>query len=124
MNKNYKCVLFDLDGTIIDSGPDLIDSLNYALQLENFNHIDKNILGSLVGGGAKVMIEKALRHLNEEVNENKLESMISSFLEFYLKIVQSSQNFMEMLFPHCKLLNQNLELVFALTKNNTLLRKY
>ena len=48
MNKNYKCVLFDLDGTIIDSGPDLIDSLNYALQLENFNHIDKNILGSLV----------------------------------------------------------------------------
>ena len=85
MNKNYKCVLFDLDGTIIDSGPDLIDSLNFALQLENFNHIDKNILGSLVGGGAKVMIEKALKHLNEEVNENKLESMISSFLEFYLK---------------------------------------
>ena len=85
MNKNYKCVLFDLDGTIIDSGPDLIDSLNYALQLENFNHIDENILGSLVGGGAKAMIEKALKHLNKEVNKNKLELMISSFFRILLK---------------------------------------
>ena len=27
MNKNFKCVIFDLDGTIINSGPDLLDAL-------------------------------------------------------------------------------------------------
>ena len=30
MNKNFKCVVFDLDGTLIDSGPDLLDSLNFV----------------------------------------------------------------------------------------------
>ena len=32
MNKNFKCVVFDLDGTLIDSGPDLLDSLNFVLK--------------------------------------------------------------------------------------------
>ena len=32
MNKKIKCVIFDLDGTLIDSGPDLLDSLNYVLK--------------------------------------------------------------------------------------------
>ena len=32
MNKNFKCVVFDLDGTLIDSEPDLVDSLNFVLK--------------------------------------------------------------------------------------------
>ncbi len=32
MNKKFKCVIFDLDGTLIDSGPDLSNSLNYVLK--------------------------------------------------------------------------------------------
>ena len=70
------------------------------------------------------MIEKALEHLNEEVNENKLESMISSFLEFYLKNCSIKSKLYGNVISTAKLLNQNLELVFALTKSNTLLRKY
>ena len=85
MNKSFKCILFDLDGTIIDSGPDLLDSLNYTLFKENLGNIDKNVVGSLVGGGAKAMIEKALEHLNKQISEKKLELMISNFLKFYYK---------------------------------------
>ena len=51
MNKNFKCVVFDLDGTLIDSGPDLVDSLNFVLKKNNLNEIDKKVIGNLVGGG-------------------------------------------------------------------------
>ena len=34
MNKKFKCIIFDLDGTLIDSGPDLLDSLNIKLVRE------------------------------------------------------------------------------------------
>ena len=39
MNKNFKCVVFDLDGTLIDSGPDLLDSLNFVLKKNNLKEI-------------------------------------------------------------------------------------
>ena len=41
MNKNFKCVVFDLDGTLIDSGPDLVDSLNFVLKKNNLSEIDR-----------------------------------------------------------------------------------
>ena len=53
MNKNFKCVAFDLDGTLIDSGPDLLDSLNFVLQNNHLNTINSSIIGNLVGGGAE-----------------------------------------------------------------------
>ena len=31
MNKNYTTILFDLDGTIMDSGPGIMKSVQYAL---------------------------------------------------------------------------------------------
>ena len=46
MNKNFKCVIFDLDGTLINSGPDLLNSLNYVLSQNNLNRIDKNVIGN------------------------------------------------------------------------------
>ena len=58
MNKNFKCVIFDLDGTLIDSGPDLANSLNYVLKKQGFKGVSQSILGSLVGGGAEMMIRK------------------------------------------------------------------
>ena len=58
MNKNFKCVVFDLDGTLIDSGPDLVDSLNFVLKKNNLNGIDKKVIGNLVGGGAEAMIRR------------------------------------------------------------------
>ena len=43
MNKNFKCVVFDLDGTLIDSGPDLLDSLNFVLKKKTFVKLIKKL---------------------------------------------------------------------------------
>ena len=42
MNKKIKCILIDLDGTIINSGPDLIDSLNFVLRNQNIKPVEKS----------------------------------------------------------------------------------
>ncbi len=85
MNKKVKCILIDLDGTLIDSGPDLMNALNFVLKKENIPSINKNVIGQLVGGGAKSMIEKAYHHLKIDIPENKMNFMITDFLDFYFQ---------------------------------------
>ena len=83
MNKNFKCVAFDLDGTLIDSGPDLLDSLNFVLQNNHLNTINSNIIGNLVGGGAEAMIRRGYAYLNKKLDEKIIPELINQFLEYY-----------------------------------------
>ncbi len=85
MNKLIRCILIDLDGTLINSGPDLIDSLNFVLKKQNLQIVKSDVIGSLVGGGAASMIEKAYRYLNLDLPQNKMGEMINDFLDFYYK---------------------------------------
>ena len=82
MNKKIKCILIDLDGTIINSGPDLIDSLNFVLRNQNIKPVERSIIGSLVGGGAKAMIIRAYQNLKLKPPLN-MDSLVEDFLEFY-----------------------------------------
>ena len=83
MNKNFKCVAFDLDGTLIDSGPDLLDSLNFVLQNNHLNTINSSIIGNLVGGGAEAMIRRGYSYLNKKLDEKIIPELINQFLEYY-----------------------------------------
>ena len=83
MNKNFKCVAFDLDGTLIDSGPDLLDSLNFVLRNNHLNTINSSIIGNLVGGGAEAMIRRGYAYLNKKLDEKIIPELINQFLEYY-----------------------------------------
>ena len=83
MNKKIKCILIDLDGTLINSGPDLVDSLNFVLRNQNIKPVDQKIIGSLVGGGAKAMIMRAYQNL-KLIPPIKIDLLVEDFLEFYL----------------------------------------
>ena len=85
MNKNFKCVIFDLDGTLINSGPDLLNSLNYVLTQNNLEKINKNVIGNLVGGGAEAMIKKGYTHLNAYLDEKKIPFLVNLFINHYFK---------------------------------------
>ena len=92
MNKNFKCVIFDLDGTLINSGPDLLNSLNYVLSQNNLNRIDKNVIGNLVGGGAEAMIRKGYTHLNAILDEKKNTLVSKSFHRSLLQKLYQRNN--------------------------------
>ena len=85
MNKNFKCVIFDLDGTLINSGPDLLNSLNYVLAQNNLEGINKNVIGNLVGGGAEAMIKKGYSYLNANLDEKKIPFLVNLFINHYYR---------------------------------------
>ena len=58
--KNIKAVLFDLDGTILNTLDDLYYSTNYALEQFNFPPRTYEEVRTFVGNGVKVLIEKAV----------------------------------------------------------------
>ncbi len=52
-------IVFDLDGTLIDTAPDLLDSLNHCLAISGLQTADRESLRRFVGQGGRVMIERA-----------------------------------------------------------------
>lgn len=56
----YKTVIFDLDGTLLNTLDDLCDSLNYALKRYNYPTHTVDEVKYFVGSGIRVMLERAL----------------------------------------------------------------
>jgi phosphoglycolate phosphatase len=61
--KRYRGYLFDLDGTLVDTAPDLNAALNLALAAEGFEPVDEALPRHWVGHGAQVLAEQALAHV-------------------------------------------------------------
>jgi phosphoglycolate phosphatase len=58
---SYQCLLFDLDGTLVDSRADLINSINLTLsELGRAPLADSRVI-NFVGEGARLLVERALR---------------------------------------------------------------
>ncbi len=53
-------IVFDLDGTLIDTAPDLIHTLNFILTEHGLPAVPYDDARPLIGGGARTMIERAL----------------------------------------------------------------
>jgi phosphoglycolate phosphatase len=57
---NPSAVLFDLDGTIIDSRADIAAAANHALTSVDRAPLDENVIAGFVGDGARVLVARAL----------------------------------------------------------------
>ncbi|MBQ1945436.1 MAG: HAD hydrolase-like protein [Clostridia bacterium] len=64
-----KAVLFDLDGTLVNSIPDISGSVNYAMRAHNLPEHDVKTCMYMVGSGARVLIEKAVGDHQEMVDD-------------------------------------------------------
>lgn len=81
-----KSIFFDLDGTLLKSGPDLMTAVNHVLMLNNMKPIeDDKVIGSLVGGGAAMMIDRAFMHYNVKINKSLMPELVDQFISFYAK---------------------------------------
>lgn len=123
MNKNFKCVIFDLDGTLINSGPDLLNSLNYVLSQNNLNRIDKNVIGNLVGGGAEAMIRKGYSHLNAILDEKKIPFLVNLFIDHYYKNCTRETTLYDGVLDILKFLNEKTYICLCTNKKQFLAEK-
>ena len=76
-------VVFDLDGTLIDTAPDLIATLNLILAREGLNPVGYDAARRMIGGGARGMIEKALASEGRDGSKAELDRMFGAFIEHY-----------------------------------------
>ena len=78
-------VVFDLDGTLIDTAHDLVASLNYTIGLEGLAPVGYDDLTYLVGHGGLVMIKRAFALRGREISDEDLQRMLGVFVEHYSK---------------------------------------
>jgi phosphoglycolate phosphatase len=64
--KRRDLLIFDLDGTLIDSKRDLTDSVNATRAWKNLPALPDDIVSAYVGNGAAMLIRRALPHLTDE----------------------------------------------------------
>ncbi len=75
-------VIFDLDGTLIDSEPDLRAALNQLLTLFGRRSVTRDEVVMMVGDGVLKLVERALRAADAE-GDLALEAAVAQFLRFY-----------------------------------------
>ena len=76
-------ILFDLDGTIVNTAPDLMAAHNHVMK--KFGHAEKKLseIKSLAGRGAWVMMQRSFK---EEIKDEKIKNeMTKEFIDFYAK---------------------------------------
>ena len=81
---SYDAYLFDLDGTLVDTAPDLMAGLNACLADHGYSKVDEELTRRWVGHGVARMIEQALAHQGREEPPAPLaKSMFDRFLDHY-----------------------------------------
>jgi phosphoglycolate phosphatase len=78
-------IVFDLDGTLIDTAPDLIDALNLILAQEGLPALPFDTARNLIGGGARAMIERALAAAGRMRAPIELDRLYAVFVTHYAK---------------------------------------
>lgn len=76
-------LVFDLDGTLVDTAPDLIAAANHVLAAERLGPADTMLLRAAISFGARHIIEAGLAHHGERRSAPQLDRMLADFLAFY-----------------------------------------
>lgn len=76
-------IVFDLDGTLVDTAPDLLDSLNHSLLAGGAKITDTKGFHQYVGHGGRVMIERAYKAQQRLLAAEEHDRLFEVFLEHY-----------------------------------------
>ncbi len=83
---NKEVILFDLDGTLIDSAPDLALAVNYMLKQLNRSAFSETTIRSWVGNGAQMLVKRALSGkstIDDTIDPLLFSEALDIFLTFY-----------------------------------------
>jgi phosphoglycolate phosphatase len=78
-----RIVVFDLDGTLVDTAPDLINALNHVLGREGLPLVPLHSARSMIGAGARRLIERGLELEGRSVGLDDITRLTSDFIDYY-----------------------------------------
>ena len=76
-------ICFDMDGTLVDTAPDLVGALNAVLSTRGYPVIKHDIAKTMIGHGAGAMIQNGLRLIGTSVSNDELAQMEAEFGAHY-----------------------------------------
>ncbi len=76
-----KAIIFDLDGTLVDSARDLRDAVNVLLAEEGLRQLDLEEVKSMIGDGAAKLVERAVSATGGDLS--RLPALVARFLQIY-----------------------------------------
>ena len=76
-------IVFDLDGTLVDSAPDLIGALNVILAREGLAPVPLEQGRTFVGKGGRVMLRRGFAAQGRALDDSRLEQLFAAFLAYY-----------------------------------------
>jgi phosphoglycolate phosphatase len=81
--KGPRTIVFDLDGTLADTAPDLAGAMNAVLRAEGRHELPVGHVRKMVGRGARVLIETGFKATGAPVDGGELDRMVAAFLVHY-----------------------------------------
>mgnify|MGYP001321051253 FL=1 len=77
-------ILFDLDGTLVNTAPDLMNAHNHVMKKYGFKEKNLSDIKKLAGRGSKVMLTRSLSSVaNSNEFEDKIDDMTNEFINYY-----------------------------------------
>ena len=76
-------IVFDLDGTLVDTAPDLVATLNTIFVREGLAPVDYASARNMVGGGARAMIERGLQAEGRKLAAAEIDRLFHDFIAHY-----------------------------------------
>ena len=87
-------IVFDLDGTLVDTAPDLLGALNHVLMEAGLEPVGLETIATMIGHGAKAMIIKGMAAQGVEPEAHRMDGLFNQFLAYYeANIAVGSQPF-------------------------------
>ncbi|OAF01406.1 phosphoglycolate phosphatase [Bradyrhizobium centrolobii] len=76
-------IVFDLDGTLVDTAPDLINALNHVLDREGLPPVPMQSARNMIGAGARKLIERGVEAEGRTVSVAEMNRMTADFIAYY-----------------------------------------
>ena len=78
-----RVIAFDLDGTLVDTAPDLIDTLNHVFAQNNVPPLPYESGRAMIGSGVKVLLQKGLTELRRPFTPEDIDRLFGDYLVHY-----------------------------------------
>ena len=89
-----RTVVFDLDGTLVDTAPDLISALNFVLDREGLPPVPLYQARNMIGAGARKLIERGLELKGRAASTSEITRLTEDFIGYYAEhIADASRPF-------------------------------